>query len=180
MKPDFQGGKKTCFYISWWVGFIDSGSCSLQINIHYKVLFLNRKNSENRFSHGYIHIAFLCFSKSRQCESCVLWHQGMCVHLLNLPNLENISWQAITLNRILLLQKDSLGKIIWIYSEHIQRQGTMHSPCEFIIILRLSQAQWIWNANELVRIKKSLWSETSPNLLQDERYIVMAYAPLLS
>lgn len=99
---------------------------------------------------------------------------------LNHPNLEDISWQAITLNGILLLQKDSQGKIIWIYSEHIQRQGTMHSPCEFIIILRLSQAQWIWNANELVRIKKSLWSETSPNLLQDERYIAMAYAPSLS
>lgn len=71
-------------------------------------------------------------------------------------------------------------KIISIYSEHIQRQGTMHSPCEFIIIPRLSQAQWIWNANELVRIKKSLWSETSPNLLQDKRYIAMAYTPSLS
>lgn len=27
----------------------------------------------------------------------------------------------------------------------------------------------IWNANELVRIKKSRWCETSPNLLRDER-----------
>lgn len=71
-------------------------------------------------------------------------------------------------------------KIISIYSEHIQRQGTRHSPCEFIIIPRLSQAQWIWNANELVRIKKSLWSETSPNLLQDESYTAMAYTPSLS
>lgn len=87
---------------------------------------------------------------------------------------------AITLNRILLPQKDSQGKIISIYSEHIQRQGTMHSPREFIIIPRLSQAQWIWNANELVRIKKSLWSETSPNLLQDKRYTAMAYTPSLS
>ena len=59
-------------------------------------------------------------------------------------------------------------------------KGPCTPPCEFIIILRLSQAQWIWNANELVRIKKSLWSETSPNLLQDERYIAMAYAPSLS
>lgn len=56
----------------------------------------------------------------------------------------------------------------------------MHSPCEFIIILRLSQAQRIWNADELVRIKKSLWSESSPNLLQDESYIAMARAPSLS
>lgn len=57
------------------------------------------------------------------------------------------------------------------------------SPCtpprEFIIIPRLSQAQRIWNANELVRIKKSLWSETSPNLLQDKRYTAMAYTPSL-
>lgn len=87
---------------------------------------------------------------------------------------------AITLNRILLPQKDSQGKIISIYSEHNQRQGTMHSPYEFIIIPRLSQAQWIWNANELVRIKKSLWSETSPNLHQDKRYTAMAYTPSLS
>lgn len=56
----------------------------------------------------------------------------------------------------------------------------MHSPCGFIIIPRLSQAPWIWNANELVRIKKSLWSETSPNLLQDERYTAMARVPSLS
>lgn len=87
---------------------------------------------------------------------------------------------TITLNRILLLQKDSQGKIISIYSRHIQRQGTMHSPREFIIIPRLSRAQRIWNANELVRIKKSLWSETSPNLLQDKRYTAMAYTPSLS
>lgn len=130
------------------------------------------------FFHGYIHIAFLCFKRTTVLDLCP--EMAGCVHKLNLPNLEDVSWQAITLNGILLLQKDSQGKIIWIYSEHIQRQGTMHSPCEFIIILRLSQAQWIWNANELVRIKKSLWSETSPNLLQDERYTAMAYAPSLS
>lgn len=31
-----------------------------------------------------------------------------------------------------------------------------------------------------MRIKKSLWSETSPNLLQDESYTAMAYTPTLS
>lgn len=124
---------------------------------------------------------FFVFLKKHCVRVYILRRQGNCVHKLNLSrNLQDIPWQAITLNRILLLQKDSQGKIIWIYSEHIQRQGTMHSPCEFIIILRLSQAQWIWNANELVRIKKSLWSENSPNLLQDERYTAMAYAPSLS
>lgn len=51
--------------------------------------------------------------------------------------------------------------LLWAF----KRPGTVHSPSKFIIILRLSKAQWIWNANELVSIKKSLWSTSSPNLL---------------
>lgn len=143
-------------------------------------MILKSKYCTDLLCRGFIHVAFLCLKRTTA-FGFMSSDSRVCVSTsLNLPNLEDISRQAITLNRILLLQKDSQGKIIWIYSEHIQRQGTMHSPCEFIIILRLSQAQWIWNANELVRIKKSLWSETSPNLLQDERYTAMAYAPSLS
>lgn len=37
----------------------------------------------------------------------------------------------------------------------------------------------IWSANELVRIKEPLWSEPSPNLLEDERYTATSPVPCL-
>lgn len=87
----------------------------------------------------------------------------------------DVPWQAVAPIRTPLLssrkKKTRQDKLIRIYSEHIQRQGdgALH-PSRVHYHSQVIPELWrIWNANELVRIKKSRWCETSPNLLRDER-----------